>query len=248
MQGIFSQEVSRDSVKTGRLYKMILYNDNWITGEILSSDSVYIKIKQSNGTAFKYAKQQIKTFIIPSKEDIEDYYTNKNKSNIKESTMPDKNKFVWFNFGIGGDNNGISYGASLNYRVTSISMLTFRFIKSEELDGLLSTKTPNESLNEFSFLYGIYYKTKKSLLSISAGGGVIYGTLRGDFLAVIYNGWFSSTQYYEEIKFSAVSLPLQAQLLWTPTDSYGIGLYGYANINKNKRIVGCMLSIAIGLL
>jgi len=85
MQGVFSQEVSSDSLKTGQTYKILLSSDEWITGEILSSDSVYIKIKQPDGTAYKFYKKQIKTFIVQSKEDMEEYYSDKYSETAMET-------------------------------------------------------------------------------------------------------------------------------------------------------------------
>ena len=85
MQDVFSQEVNSDSVKAGQFYNILLSNDEWITGEVLTSDSLFIKLRQTDGTASKFSKQQVKTIIIPSNEDVEDYYADKYSEDVKES-------------------------------------------------------------------------------------------------------------------------------------------------------------------
>jgi hypothetical protein len=78
MQDIFSQEVSFDSVKTGKIYKILVY-DQWITGEILSSDSLYVKVMHSDGSSRKYLKEQILSvyFLENVKRDAESLTSGK---------------------------------------------------------------------------------------------------------------------------------------------------------------------------
>lgn len=168
---------------------------------------------------------------------------------VSNSARSDSSTHFWINGGFGLNNTGISFGGSLNYRITPGFLFSVRFLRNNETGFKLisfSNKEPMESVNDISILYGICNKTKRVMLTASAGAGVVFGLLRGNLLYTNYNGWFSSTNLYEENNFFTVGLPLQAQLFWTPSDAFGIGLYGFININKDKTIVGAMLSIIVG--
>lgn len=77
MQEVFSQEVNPDSVVNGRFYNILLSNDEWIEGEVLSSDSSFIKLRQTGGTVSKFSKLQVKSVIVPSTDDFKEYYEEK---------------------------------------------------------------------------------------------------------------------------------------------------------------------------
>ena len=85
LQQIFSQEISLDSVKAGRFYNILLSNDEWIEGEVLTADSLYIKLRQIDGTVSRFSKQQVKALIVPSNYDVREYYEEKYSGNFKES-------------------------------------------------------------------------------------------------------------------------------------------------------------------
>jgi hypothetical protein len=79
----FAQEYSKlDSLKTGSMYKLILFDDTEIIGRIVSSDSEYVKIETGKGVS------QIR------KDDI---------FNVSKNLTPSKYKFM---FSIGG---GLGY-------------------------------------------------------------------------------------------------------------------------------------------
>jgi hypothetical protein len=80
-----SQEISLDSVKSGRFYNFLLSNDDWIEGEVLIADSLFIKLRQTDGTVSRFSKQQVKTLIVPSNYDVREYYTVKYACDYKES-------------------------------------------------------------------------------------------------------------------------------------------------------------------
>lgn len=74
---LFSQEVHPDSIKPGKIYKMLLVNGDWTEGEILGFDSLIIKIRHTDGHVFKIAKNQVSAYIMPSEENVSEYYENK---------------------------------------------------------------------------------------------------------------------------------------------------------------------------
>lgn len=45
---------------------------------------------------------------------------------------------------------------------------------------------------------------------------------------------------------SSVGFPVQAQLLWTPSSSFGIGLHAFANLNRVRTFAGILLAINFG--
>lgn len=73
-QNSFAQRENPDSVKAGKFYNILLSNDEWIKGEILSIDSQYVKIKTDDGSAVKFARSSVKEFIGLTAGDVEDYY------------------------------------------------------------------------------------------------------------------------------------------------------------------------------
>lgn len=45
---------------------------------------------------------------------------------------------------------------------------------------------------------------------------------------------------------TVVGLPLEAHLSWLPFDALGVGLYGFADINRVRSIAGVTLALQVG--
>lgn len=64
--GILSQEVSRDSLQAGKLYKILLTDSTWLVGEVTRIDSIYINFKKTTGRTTVFYKEHIKkAFLAP---------------------------------------------------------------------------------------------------------------------------------------------------------------------------------------
>lgn len=81
---LFSQEVSKDSLKAGKVYKILLADDSWIVGEVTGIDSVNIHFKKTSGRTTVLYKEHIKTILLAPPELVTEYYkkmhTNKTLS------------------------------------------------------------------------------------------------------------------------------------------------------------------------
>lgn len=49
-----------------------------------------------------------------------------------------------------------------------------------------------------------------------------------------------------EDRRTVVGLPIEAQLVWLPAEFLGIGLYGFADLNRNRSFAGLTLTLQFG--
>jgi len=161
--------------------------------------------------------------------------------------------FFWVNGGVGGslvhgglgsDPGAPSFGGSLYYQ-SGINLLSFRYLRNEEFQ-ILGPDSPLETVWDVGVLYGRIAKASYGFASVSAGISLVGGVRRGRYLSSS-GGWFG-TRYFEEKNFITVGIPVEAQLFWTPLAFFGIGLYGFANLNIEKSFVGALLCIQFGKL
>jgi len=164
--------------------------------------------------------------------------------------------FFWVNGGVGHSlvHGGLgshpdapSFGGSLCYQ-SGKNLLSFRYLRNEEFHIFL-TDSPLETVWDVGVLYGRIAKASYGFASISAGISLVGGVRRGRYLSSS-GGWFVwfGTNYYEENGFITVGIPVEAQLFWTPLAFFGIGFYGFANLNIEKSFVGALLCIQFGTL
>jgi hypothetical protein len=160
-----------------------------------------------------------------------------------------KDKSFWLNIGIGpssfngysksqNDDPGMAGGIIFSYQ-TGRNLISTRLIYNAELN-LFGF---SESIWDFGVLYGINSKSSRGLASISGGVGIVQGVRKGK---LIKYGWLYSE--YEELAFSTIGIPLEIQLFATPFSHVGIGIYGFANLNREKSFAGAMLCVVIGKL
>lgn len=156
-------------------------------------------------------------------------------SSIKDSSL------YWINLGFGGSSFEFATGFSFSHQTQrEHGLLSIRFIHNEKLS-LFSS--PAETLWDFGILYGIMNKGTYGMVSISGGGSIVGGVRKGELLE---GEWFSSK--YTRKNFTSVGIPLESQLMLTPSPFFGIGLYGFANLNPEQSYFGILLNLQIGKL
>jgi len=146
--------------------------------------------------------------------------------------------------GLGSHPNAPSFGGSLYYQ-SGKNLFSFRYLRNEEFQ-ILGGDSPSEMVLDFGVLYGRIAKASYGFASISTGISVVGGVRRGRYLSSS-GGWFG-TNYYEKNNFITVGIPIEGQLFWTPLNFFGVGFYGFANLNKEKSFLGALLCIQVGKL
>ena len=171
-----------------------------------------------------------------------------------QDISPDSSaQFFWVNGGLGAssvhgglgsDPGAPSFGGSFCYQ-SGKNLFSFRYLRNEELQ-ILGENSPSETVWDFGVLYGRIAKASYGFASISTGISIVGGVQRGRYLSS--SGEWFGTSYYEENNFITVGITVEGQLFWTPLDFFGIGFYGFANLNKEKSFIGALLSIQLGKL
>ena len=145
----------------------------------------------------------------------------------------------------------LSRGAAAQYEFAG-HVVSLRYFDATEYQ-ILTPSYPKESLRDVSVLIGFVKRESSALSSFSAGIGVVRGIAKGEFKNHAYAGdssqWFRRiiADYYEEKTVSALGLALEGQYFWVPSKNVGVGLYGFANINKEASFVGVLFSFRVSL-
>jgi len=132
-----------------------------------------------------------------------------------------KNKSVWINigFGLGGINKALSLAACLNLTYQSgKNTFTFRRAGCGGID--------SEGIGDYSILYGRINHGRLTIISYGIGLGYVY-----------------SNEFAGEIK--TIGIPLEVQLFFRPFGSFGVGIYGFGNINFKKIYFGACLCLQL---
>lgn len=148
-----------------------------------------------------------------------------------------KAKHYWVNAGFGfsspqfRDGIPFSMGMSFSYQ-TGKSLISLRSVYNIDVSFNIFGGPPPlaETAWDIGVLYGRIAKASYGFASIS-GGVSIVGGLRA-----------------EEGSFLNAGIPIEGQLFWTPTSLVGVGIYGFANLNKERSFAGALLCIQIGKL
>jgi len=139
----------------------------------------------------------------------------------------------WLNAGFGFSNSGLSSGLSYSF-ASENHLYTIRGVHNEEFT--ISKTATSNSVWDIGLLYGLQHKNPQDLISISVGIALVGGVKRVDQTLVTDTGE----------KFLTVGLPIETQMFWRLHKVFGIGLYGFANLNSQKSFAGGMLSLQIG--
>jgi len=159
-------------------------------------------------------------------------------------------KCFWLNCGIGSGigrgSSGLAHGGNISYLFRN-NLLSIRSVYTGETqwENSLFKNEPYENFWDAGVLYGRNIKVENDFISIAVGVAIVGGKKRGQHIGTGYN-WISITQYYEELRFLTVGIPIQFQLLRIPISSWGLGITGFANLNRKNSFVGMLLSSAFG--
>lgn len=156
----------------------------------------------------------------------------------------------WFNVGVGAgrvrggfdsentDNEtGLSYGFNFSTQMKK-GLFSIRFIHNEEVIFLKTSL--KESINDIGILYGRIAKIPFGFASVSGGISIVSGAHRGAF-----QNLDNYTFNYEKKPFVTLGIPIESQLFWTPSRFFGLGIYGFANINPEKTFFGGLFCIQL---
>ena len=135
-----------------------------------------------------------------------------------QKVITNKAPNLYWAFGGGGiSTQGGSLGFGVSHQFRQ-HIVTGRFVRNYDFNG---GGTRNWDVGA---LYGRSYKTQSAM--ISAGAGIAFVGP-------------SSTA-------GTVGLPLESQIFWTPTEYFGIGVYGFGNLNTKDSYGGALLGIQFG--
>jgi hypothetical protein len=137
-------------------------------------------------------------------------------------------EYAWVNFGLGGSSNGPSAGISGSYQI-KYHVISLRALYNEEI-GIWDNFPDNSS--DMGLLYGLGARKKFFNVSISTGISRVSGSV---------------ITYSDERKYAVVGIPIELQFFHTGK-IVGIGIYGFANINRELSFVGGLLCIQLGKL
>jgi len=125
---------------------------------------------------------------------------------------------LYWVFGGGGIS---SQGGSVGFgasRQTRQHIFSGRFVRNYDYNG-------GGTVNwDVGALYGRSYKTQSAMISGSAG--------------LAYVGPSGSA--------GTIGIPLESQIFWTPTQYFGIGVYGFGNLNTKNIFGGALIGLQIG--
>lgn len=183
-------------------------------------------------------------------------------SNSYAQSNKKSDRFAWVNLGVGqyavsGSTDrsataftaydglltfGITFSQQLNNHLFSV-----RILNSKELNIIFEPDDPQVSFLDMGLLYGRCLKTNNLMTSISVGIGMVRFVDRGKLVST--RGGFSlGGNKYEKVVNKGIGIPLSGQIFIAAFDSFGIGLYAFANFNKYKSGSGFLLCLQFGRL
>jgi len=160
-----------------------------------------------------------------------------------QNNYKSENEFGWVNLGLGGSSYGISFGINGSYQIKK-NLISLRYINNVEF--VLLCSTPNK-IRDLGLLYGLSAKKSKGFASISIGISHVENIRRGKLISCSSSGGWFSTCTYEELNYTTLGIPIEAQLFLTGK-YVGIGIYGFANLNPESSFFGALLCIQLGKL
>jgi hypothetical protein len=137
-----------------------------------------------------------------------------------QAVETNKARNLWWVVGGGGfSTQGGSLGFGLSHQFRP-HIFTGRFVRNYDSDG------GGTQAWDVGVLYGRSYKTQQAMISASAGVGYVGPSP----------------------EFGTIGIPLESQIFWTPTRYFGIGVYGFGNLNTKESFGGALLSLQFGRL
>lgn len=135
--------------------------------------------------------------------------------------------YAWVGAGLGVGSEDFAGSANFSYQ-HGVHLLSLRVAGTT---GLFE-----EGFADVALLYGRSTRPRHSPYRAALGLGV--GLAHGCAGGAVFSSCVNQT--------TVVGLPLEAHLTWLPFESFGVGLYGFANFNRIRNIAGVTLGIQAG--
>jgi hypothetical protein len=160
-------------------------------------------------------------------------------SGLDAQTTDPSEPAVWGSIGLGASSLGPAGVLGLSYSRDHYHLFSVRALGGGTFDPMGSGERTDVS--EVGLMYGRGAAGSRSWRSISGGLGMVRGERSG---AVDWE----TGETGEETFGPVLGLLLEAQLLFVPTRSIGVGLTGFANWNPEASFAGVALSGHVGRL
>lgn len=126
-------------------------------------------------------------------------------------------------------------------------------VRASWVEELALFTSPAESAWDVGILYGAQKRSRRGYLSASAGLALVGGMRRGALIPPAEECWDlwcalgqAFDQRYEEEPFRTVGIPFDVEAGWTFSDSFGLALTGFGNLNSTRSFVGYSLTFLVG--
>jgi hypothetical protein len=156
----------------------------------------------------------------------------------------------WIDAGIGNYTNfhnfgGLNWNMSINYMQNKISY-KIRYLNNEEFN--IYGPSPIERFKSGGILIGKSILANYGHCSFLGGIGIVNGVKRGKLLNTDPNTIIGDGRQYERFGFTAISIPLEIDLQYSPFKYVGIGTSFYCDLNLKSPMCGFLFKIALGKL
>lgn len=149
---------------------------------------------------------------------------------LNEDTIQTDKSRYWVNTGLGVGTIGMALIAGTHYQFGP-NLLSIRGSVTAEIFG--------DEFWDIGLLYGWASSEYDYHVSFSSGIAIMGGS-RSE------GGLFSNTP--REVISAQFGVPLEGQFYWRPFRYFGLGLYGFANLNIEQLFAGLALSVQLGKL
>jgi hypothetical protein len=143
----------------------------------------------------------------------------------------------WVNLGAGpsliGSNFSMNAGIVYCYQFEK-SIISARMLGITNKNPTVQkiNPTPVEyKFSDYGVLYGPMWQSEQMYISMGAGIGLVRAAYE-THTAISTN--------------SSISVPMEVQWFWRPTQFAGIGLYTYASLNFQKHLFGALMCVQLG--
>lgn len=159
----------------------------------------------------------------------------------QSSSKGDINHRLWgivgFGTAVGSKIWGSAFGASLNYFNTQ-NLYSIRYTRFQNLSHAVPGNDPSQfspikKVAEGSVLYGKCEKKNNHLVAASVGLGFLQNNI-----------W----TFAGDKTITEVGIAFQIQAFWNPSPYWGIGFYGFGNVNREKNLYGILICLEAGIL
>ncbi len=128
--------------------------------------------------------------------------------------------------GLGEDDGGISAGGCFSYQ-RGASLYSLRAVSNSEFKlDLWGYSGPPDVVWDAGLLYGGVVRSARAMFAVA--GGVALAGVSHNYLTTYHPG-----------------IAADVQVFWTPCDFLGLGLYGFADINRGKSFYGMLFAIQL---